>query len=186
MTLNPQNPFEDFDETPSDGELKSVSETAQQMVELEQECLAMEEQLNERKKALWRLQNDTLPSAMAAVGLSEFTLKTGQKIVVKEKFQCTLPKDESVREQAFEYLRTNNAGELIKRNVSLQFGKGEDQVADALIHYLSVEKGLKPMDKAEVHWRTLTSWAKEQHERGVSLPADLLGLYIGMEAKVKR
>jgi hypothetical protein len=180
-----ENPFDDFNDIPQDENLKGIAAIAKQLVAAEQEVQHLEELLTRRKEELHHLSTRVLPEAMQEVGLSEFTTDKGDKILVQERFHCSLPKEESVRAEAFVWLRDNEAGALIKRNIVLQFGKGEDQRADDLVKALKLD-GLTPTDKPDVHWKTLTSWAKEQHEKGVALPKDLLGLYIGMEAKVKR
>ncbi len=189
MTHELDNPFEGMDLGVNDADLGTVSSLADRMVELQKEIDDDEEALNLKKARLWKLRTDELPAAMAAVGLKDFTLTTGQKIEIKDVFKAGLPnreKEPELRSKAFEWLKANGAEELIRRNIVLSFGKGQDALADEAIKILADLKVSPAVDEPDVHWKTLTSWSKEQHEKGKALPKDLLGLHIGLEAKVKK
>ena len=73
---------------------------------------------------------------MAEQGLSEIKLADGSNVSVKKEFRCTLPKDEAKREQAYKWLRNEKLGDIIKNNVFVTFGKGEDDKAKSLIDSL--------------------------------------------------
>ena len=61
------------------------------------------------------------------------------KVSVKKEFRCTLPKDDSKREHAYQWLRDQGLGDIIKNNVFVTFGKGEDDKAEQLLEPCSRE-----------------------------------------------
>ena len=81
-------------------------------------------------------------------------------------------------------MRENNHGDLIKNNLSVSFGKGED--ADAVKLKESLEKqGLVVDQKQDVHWQTLRGFVKEQIEKNKTIPSETFGLYIANRTKIK-
>lgn len=184
----PTNPFEGLDLGVSDEDLTSVSSLARLMVEKAAEVEAFEAQLNIMKQELWKLQTGDLPEAMNKVNMTEFTLGDGTKIECKEDFKAGLPngkEEPEKRAQALNWLKNNQAGALIKREMVVIFDKGKEAESAAVREFIKEQK-LPCFEQENVHWQTLTAWAKEQHTKGVALPKELLGLYIGFKAKVKK
>ena len=128
-----------------------------------------------------RVETDVLPAAMDEIGMSEFTMTDGSKIVVQLITRASIPKDKE--DAAFAWLRSHNADSLIKREVSLSFGKGQDKRAVEIISSLR-KMGMDPKDKQAVAWNTLTAWVKEQLANGADLPRDLLGIWNGRRVKI--
>ena len=81
-------------------------------------------------------------------------------------------------------MRENDHGDLIKNNVSVSFGKGEDSNAVSLKSELEA-KGLVVDQKQDVHWQTLRGFVKEQIEKNKTLPSETFGLYIANRTKIK-
>ena len=67
-----------------------------------------------------------------------------------------VPKDELKREQALQWLRDQGLGDIIKNNVTVSFGKGEDDKAEQLLN-LAAEHGFEPQQKSDVAWNTFIS-----------------------------
>lgn len=185
MTTAP-NPFEAFEMNTSGEDLAEVSRLATQLDDLINEANALEELLNGKKQEIWRLKTGDLPAAMNKANMTSLTLNSGSTVKVVEVIKALLPKDESIRQQSFAYLREMGAAELIKRNLSMSFGRGEDERANAIKELIIQQAGVAPEDKQDVNWQTLTAWAKEQIKQGVSLNGDVLDLHIGFEAQVKQ
>ena len=112
----------------------------------------------------------------------DFTLNTGQKLVINDICGASIPA--KFKEEAFEWLRQNNAEELIKHDVKMQFGKGEQKMAAKAIELL-IEAGYQPSDKETVHAGTLSAWVREQLDRGVDIPKKLFGVFEGKKAIIK-
>jgi hypothetical protein len=88
------------------------------------------------------------------------------------------------KEAAFEWLRNNGFGDLIKNQVSCSFGRNEDEKAKSLIDSLQ-SQGYQSMQREWVEPSTLRAFIREQHEAGKQLPMDLLGAFVGQKTTIK-
>ena len=165
-----------------------VTTIAQECVKLkskEDEIAKLEEQLKNKKAEADDISSRVIPELLAEQGLSEIKLADGSKVSVKQEFRCTLPKDDVKREQAYEWLRNEKLGDIIKNNVSVTFGKGEDNKAQSLID-LAVANGYEPSQKSDVAWNTLTALYEERVKAGLDMPSDVFSLWIKDKTKISR
>lgn len=172
-----------IDVTPGDDSLKVVADLAAKQVQLEKEIEDLEAQLKEKTEALSQVQEKDLPEAMMECGISEFKLVDGSKITVKPYYQANPPKEKY--EEAMQWLRDNGHGDLIKNDVTVSFSKGEDDRAGDFKRFLT-DNGTSYTDKTGVHPQTFKAFVREQVETGKNLPFDLLGIYIGQKATIKK
>ena len=84
-------------------EVTTISQECVNLKKVEDEIAAIEEQLKKRKED--HISSKVIPELLAEQGLSEIKLADGSKVSVKQEFRCTLPKDETKRAQAYEWLR---------------------------------------------------------------------------------
>lgn len=180
---NQVNPFEDSQEAVpvTAGGLASVQEAASKFVELQAEVRDLEEKLKAKQAEFLNQETRVLPDAMEAAGFREFVLMTGEKITIAPVIRASIT--EANQEKAFSWMVDNGHEDLIKRDVTVNFGRGSYKEADDLVEALK-EDGFTPKDKTYVHWQTLNAFVKEQVESGAELPMDLLGVYVGRKAKV--
>lgn len=171
------------DLTPGDDSLKVVAELATRQVSLEREIEDLEAQLKEKTEALKQVQEKDLPEALAECGLSEIKLVDGSKVTVKPYYQANPPKERY--DEAMQWLRDNGHGDLIKNDVTVSFAKGQDKDAEDFKDFLS-RNGTSYTDKTGVHAMTFKAFVREQVETGQNLPFDLLGVYIGQKATIKK
>ena len=165
-----------------------VTTIAQECVKLKQkedEIANLEEQLKSKKAEADDIGSRVIPELLAEQGLSEIKLADGSKVSVKQEFRCTLPKDETKRAQAYEWLRNEKLGDIIKNNVFVTFGKGEDDKAKSLID-LAVANGYEPSQKSDVAWNTLTALYEERVKAGLDMPSDVFHLWIKDKTKISR
>lgn len=162
-------------------ELKSIATLCQQQICYEQAIAALGKQVEEMSDKLKTLSESTIPEAMMAIGMEEFTLSTGEKVSVKKFYSASISQDNL--DPALGWLRTNGHGDIIKNEVNVQFGKGDDDTA-ALTMKLLREKGLYPEQKTFVHPQTLKSFVKENMESGTSFPQELFGVFVGNKTKI--
>ena len=165
-----------------------VSTVAQECVKLkdkEDEIAALEEQLKTKKLEADDISSRVIPELLAEQGLSEIKLADGSKVSVKKEFRCTLPKDEVKREAAYQWLRDNKLEDIIKNNVFVTFGKGEDDKAKQLLN-LAAENGYEPQQKSDVAWMTLTALFRERIEAGLDMPSDVFNTWIKDKTKITR
>ncbi len=165
----------------NDEVLKGISALAQQQVDAEQRVAELEERLNQANEILTRIRDVQLPDAMISVGMESFSLKDGTSIMVSKFYSASIPRERQI--EAFAWLRSNQFGEIIKREIKSRFGKGEDEAASALTKILA-EKKIPFEDKESVHPQTLKAFVRERIEAGENLPMESFGVFIGNRAKV--
>ena len=120
---------------------------------------------------------------MSELGLESLTLKDGSSVKVKQLVQASIPV--RYREEAFQWLRDNGHGDLIKNQVSATFGKGEDASANEFIDKIST-LGYEPTQKVWVEPMTLKAFVREQITEGTELPMDKFGIFVGAETKISK
>ena len=165
-----------------------VTDIAEQCVLLkkkEDEIAALEEKLKAKKEERDDISSRVIPELLAEQGLQEIKLADGSKVSVKKEFRATLPKDEIRREAAYQWLRDQNLGDIIKNNVTVSFGKGEDNTANQLVD-LAVANGFTPQQKSDVAWNTLTALYEERVKAGLDMPSDVFILWIKDKTKISR
>jgi hypothetical protein len=166
-------------------EITTIAQECVNLKKIEDDIAAIEEQLKKKKEEADHISSKVIPELLAEQGLSEIKLADGSKVSVKKEFRCTLPKDQVKREQAYEWLRNEKLGDIIKNNVFVTFGKGEDDKAKSLID-LAVENGYEPSQKSDVAWNTLTALYEERVKAGLDMPSDVFSLWIKDKTKISR
>jgi hypothetical protein len=166
-------------------EVNTIASECVKLKQKEDEIASLEEQLKNKKNEADYISSSVIPELLAEQGLSEIKLADGSKVSVKKEFRATVPKDDSKREAALQWLRTNGLGDIIKNNVSVTFGKGEDDKAKQLLD-LAAENGYEPQQKSDVSWNTLTALYRERVEAGLDMPSDCFSLWIKDKTKISR
>jgi len=165
-----------------------VTIIAQECVRLKQkedELVNLEEQVKNKKEEIDEISSRIIPELLAEQGLSAIKLADGSNVSVKKEFRCTLPKDETKREQAYKWLRDQGLGDIIKNNIFVTFGKGEDDKAKQLLD-LAQNNGFEPQQKSDVAWMTLTALFRERIESGLDMPSDVFSTWIKDKTKITR
>ena len=162
--------------------LINVSNLAKEVLKAEEEINALEAVLNEKKKEHRNLVENRIPAAMQEIGMSNFTMADGSTIEVKPFYSASIPKDR--KGEAFEWLRIHGYDDIIKNQVSVQFGRGEDGDASGLIRVIR-ENGMIPLQTEKIESQTLRAWVREMVEQGVKFPTELFGAFCGTKANIK-
>ena len=133
--------------------------------------------------ALYKIIDEQLPEALEEMGLQKFTLTDGSEISVKPIYAASIPVDR--RPEAFEWLRDHGFGDLVKNNVTVTFGRGEDEDARDFVDFCDAQ-GFVPSQTEKVEPSTLKAWLRERVEAGDPIPLDLFGAFISQRATIKR
>lgn len=175
----------DFDKIDSlrEGELDAVARLATEAGVLQEEISVMEGLLKDKKKALLEITDGQLPDALEHMGLEKFTLTDGSEIATKVFYGASIPRDR--RDEAYEWLRDHEFGDLVKNNVTVTFGRGEDETAKEFIELCGAQ-GFMPNQSEKVEPMVLKAWLRERVEAGDPIPLDLFGAYISNRATIKR
>ena len=89
------------------------------------------------------------------------------------------------RERAYQWLRDNNLGDLIKNEITVSFGYGEDTKASEYTS-LAESKGYQPSQKLKVEPMTLKALYRERVEAKQDLPSEHFNLFKGNKTKITR
>jgi hypothetical protein len=187
------------DVAPASNEIGAVADMASRMLNLQEEISRSEEALKQKKQALTKLAEQDLPDLMMELNIKDFTLSNGAKVEVNDIISGSVPAagaidrakgDDKVdlemrQENCFDWLRANGAGDLIKSNVEVQFGRDEDDACNTFIDELQDRHIYYKRAKA-VHPGTLNSFIKERLSEGKEVPHDLFRIYTGRKAKIRR
>lgn len=167
----------------TEDKLETITRLANLQLELQSSVERMELDIKEEKEKLRRVQEQDLPEALDAVGMSDFTLKSGFKIAVSPFYNASIPGER--KDEAYKWFDDNGHGGMIKAAVEISFSRGEIEFARQFIEWLNTQyTDLNVEFKQAVHWQTLRAFVKEQVESGAALPIDLLGVFVGRKAKI--
>ena len=166
-------------------EVTTIAHECVRLKQKEDELAQLEEQVKNKKEEVDEISSRIIPELLAEQGLSAIKLADGSNVSVKKEFRCTLPKDEAKREQPYKWLRDRGLGDIIKNNVFVTFGKGEDNKAKQLLD-LAAENGFEPQQKSDAAWNTLTALFQERVESGLDMPSDIFNTWIKDKTKITR
>jgi len=179
---------EDFEKTLSSVEtldnagLDTVAGLARKIKQQQDKVERLDRELKDEKQALLKLTDEDLPSTMADLGLSKFSLDDGSTVEVKPTYGASiLVKD---RPAAYDWLRDNGFDDIIKNVISCQFGRGEDDQASAF-HAFASQQGYPADQNESIHASTLKAFVKERIETGEDFPHTLFGAYVGQRAIIR-
>jgi len=166
-------------------EITTIAAECVKLKEKEDEITALEEQLKNKKAEADDIGSRVIPELLAEQGLSEIKLADGSKVSVRKEFRATIPKDNLKRESCLQWLRDQGLGDIIKNNVTVSFGKGEDDKAEQLLN-LAADNGFEPQQKSDVAWNTLTALYQERVQAGLDMPSESFSLWIKDKTKISR
>jgi len=158
-----------------------IAKSCNKLLETQNEIAKLEDRLKTFKTTETTLSEQTIPNLMQQAGVSLIKLKDGSSVEIKPFYAARIPS--SKVEEAFEWLRTNGHGDLIKNNVMLTFGRNQDNEAKSLVAELR-EKGHNVKQAEKVEPMTLKAFVKEQIQDGKNVPADLFGVYVASKTKI--
>ena len=166
------------------GTLQNIARLGKQQVALEQSIINIEDMLKAKKSELQKLRTVTLPDAMAAARMLNFTLEDGSEIEVKDFVSGGVPKDPIKRDAAFKELEQAGGIGLIKNDINVSFTRNQHNEA------VSVAEGLKESGyvvslKPTVHVQSLYAFVRDKLRNGEKCDYTKLGIYVGRITKLK-
>ena len=142
-----------------------------------------EEYLKQRKKDLEQISGEAIPTMLAEMGLSYLKLADGSSVEVKTNYSATIT--QANKEKAFNWLRENDLGDIIKNELTVSFGRNEDNKAAAYAE-LAKGQGYQPTQKLKVEPMTLKALVRERIEAGKPMPTEIFNVFIGNKTTIKR
>ena len=135
------------------------------------------------KKSRDVISGEIIPTMMAEMGLSHLKLMDGSSVDVKPHYSANITV--ANKEAAFNWLRNNGLGDIIKNEISVSFGRNEDTRA-ADYADLAKSHGFQPTQKLKVEPMTLKALVRERIEAGKEMPTEIFNVFIGNKTTIKR
>jgi hypothetical protein len=164
-------------------EIKSLSEQVLKLRDLEAEVKSDEERIKTKQKEIARISEDVIPTMLSEMGLSQLKLADGSSVDVKPFYSASI--SVANREKAYKWLRDNGLGDIIKNDVTVSFGRNEDNKAADYAN-LAKSQGFEPTQKLKVEPMTLKALVRERIEAGKEMPMDIFNVYVGNRTKLTK
>jgi len=161
--------------------MEDIATACNKLLDIQKEVSALEDQLKKKKEQELKLSEQDIPNLMQKAGAASIKLTDGTAVEIKPYYGARIPASRT--EEAFDWLRENNFADLIKNNVTLTFGRNEDNVAKSIVDDLR-NKGHNVKQAEKVEPMTLKAFVREQIEKGKDVPADLFGVYVATRTKL--
>ena len=160
-----------------------LSSQVTKLQKLEDELADAEAHVKDLKKQIDMVGGEVIPTMMQEMNISTMKLADGSAVEVKPVYGASIPV--AKKEEAYTWLRENGLGDLIKNEISVAFGRNEDNKAMA---YATLEQGqgYEPIQKLKVEPMTLKALVRERLESGQEMPSDLFNVFAGNRTKITR
>ena len=163
--------------------IQSLADQVEKLESLQTRLELQEENIKNTKKQLEHLSGEVIPTMMSEMGLSHLKLMDGSSVDVKPHYSANI--SIANKEAAFNWLRNNGLGDIIKNEILVSFGRNEDnKTAD----YANLAKshGFEPTQKLKVEPMTLKALVRERLEAGKEMPTEIFNIFVGNKTTIKR
>ena len=163
--------------------IKTLSDEVLKLRAMEDQLKTMEEALKNKKKEIDRISGEVIPTMLSEMGLSQLKLADGSAVDVKPFYSASISAQN--KDKAYQWLRNNGLGDIIKNEISVSFGRNEDNKA-ANYAELAKSNGFQPTQKLKVEPMTLKALVRERIEAGKEMPTEIFNVFIGNKTTIKR
>jgi hypothetical protein len=164
-------------------DLTSLADQIKKLRALEDQLKFEGQALKNKQREAQRISDEVIPTLLSEMGLSSLKLADGSAVEVKPYYGANI--SEKNREAAYNWLRANNLGDIIKNNITVSFGMDEDNKAAEYAN-LAQSQGYQPTQKMKVEPMTLKALVQERIENGKDIPMDIFNVFVGNRTKITR
>jgi len=161
---------------------KQLSGLVRQLNNIQQQIEDAEQHLKALKQDKQRISFEQIPMLMDEMGIERIDVD-GLIVKLKPFVTASIPADR--KQEAFNWLREHGLDDIIKNDIIVSFGRGQDNQAGDVMYDLE-QKGFHPEQKTHIHSMTLKAFIREQVEKGKSIDLDMFGAFVARTAEVKR
>ena len=163
-------------------ETETLSEEIEKLLSIQKKIKLLEDQAKDLKEDERHYSCVIIPKIMADQNLESLNLKDGSFLKVKKIYSATLKADKKA--EGIHWLRDNGLGDIVKNNITVTFGQGEDNKA---VDYASLARsnGYEPTQEEKVHPSTLKKVLEEQKDKGLEIPEELFNTFDGNQTYIK-
>jgi hypothetical protein len=162
---------------------KTLADQIVKLRDLEDKIKVAEDNLKNLKQQADALSGEVIPTMMTEMNISTMKLADGSAVEVKPVYGASI--SIAKKEEAYQWLRDNGLGDLIKNEVTVSFGRNEDNKAIAYAN-LAQGQGFQPTQKLKVEPMTLKALVRERLESGQEMPSELFNVFAGNKTKITR
>ena len=163
--------------------IQSLADQVEKLEDLNKRLELQEENIKNTKKQIDNISGEVIPTMMSEMGLSHLKLMDGSSVDVKPNYSASI--SIANREAAFGWLRNNGLGDIIKNEISVSFGRNEDNKAADYAN-LAESHGYQPQQKLKVEPMTLKALVRERIEAGKEMPTEIFNVFVGNKTTIKR
>lgn len=170
--------------------LQDLSGLVDRFMDAEKDVAEKEKAFKASKERLALYQENLLPNTLRELDVREYKLGDGRVISLDMKVSCGVT--DLTMDAAEAWLTEHNLDGIIKHQVIVEFGKGENEQANEMLTRIreELEKMEMPLtsatDKKAIHFQTLAAMVREQMAQGVDVPEEPFQLFITDRVKVKK
>ena len=163
--------------------IQSLADQVERLELCDDRIADIEKDLKMMKKKRDHISGEVIPTMMSEMGLAELKLHDGSHLKVSTSYRATIT--EANKEAAFNWLRDNGLGDIIKNEISVSFGRNEDNKA-ADYAELAKGQGFQPTQKLKVEPMTLKALVRERIEAGKEMPTEIFGVFSENKTTIQR
>ena len=161
---------------------QKLSEEIEKLKSIQNKISTLKAQIKDLEEDEKYFVFDVIPKLMYDMNLSTLKLKDGSEVSVKKIYSATIKADKKA--EAYQWLRNNGLGDIIKNNITVTFGQGEENKAMAYAT-LAKGQGYEPAQEEKVHAMTLKVTMEDWKNKGNDVPEDLFWTFDGNQTKIK-
>jgi hypothetical protein len=165
------------------GNIQSLADQVERLEGVASDIETAENNLKELKKKRDHISGEVIPTMMSEMGLAELKLHDGSHLKVSTSYRAHI--SEANKEMAYNWLRNNGLGDIIKNEISVSFGRNEDNKA-ADYAELAKGQGFQPTQKMKVEPMTLKALVRERIEANKEMPTEIFGIFSENKTTIKR
>ena len=104
--------------------IQSLADQVEKLEYLQKRLELQEQNMKSLKSEIQKVSGDIIPTMMSEMGLAELKLHDGSHLKVSTSYRATIT--EANKEAAFNWLRENGLGDIIKNEILVSFGRNEE------------------------------------------------------------
>ena len=161
---------------------EKLSTEVEKLKSIQSEIKSLEDRAKDLKNDEKHFSCIVIPKLMEDMNLKSLKLRDGSELTIKDIYGATIKADKKA--EAHQWLRDQGLGDIVKNNIIVSFGQGEDNKAMAYAT-LARSEGYEPIQEEKVHPSTLKVVMKEWKDKGREVPSELFWTFDGNQTSIK-
>jgi|TARA_R110000772_G_scaffold19644_1_gene54806 hypothetical protein len=161
---------------------EKLSTEVEKLKSIQSEIKSLEDRAKDLKNDEKHFSCIVIPKLMEDMNLKSLKLRDGSELTIKDIYGATIKADKKA--EAHQWLRDQGLGDIVKNNIIVSFGQGEDNKAVAYAT-LARSEGYEPIQEEKVHPQTLKVVMKEWKDKGREVPSELFWTFDGNQTSIK-